>query len=393
MISITKISVFQDAHSRIVRCSVEADGLPAELVFDGWSSRPLEFRPITFEWLPIALLYPAMAAGVSLKIDASVSSLLLHNLNHDIQSLLCTFNPNLTKIKVIAQPLDVTPTERPLVATGFSAGVDSFYTLAKFSAPDIPNSLRINCLTTFDVGAMGTANASANLFKKYSDRLINFSKERGLAAITLRTNLAEFYVSPTASFQMTHIIRNVSAAMFFNDIIGTYLYSSSYPYKDINKDNHDMSFIEPILLPLLSTETTRFVSAGAGLSRIEKMERVCNLPEAKEMLDVCVASPEKRAHPEFRNCSRCWKCTRAMVTLDVLGKLDEFRAVFDVDMYRSDKPAFINRVVRRAVRGKPAEKDLVALMKSKGFEGKLLAKAERKIKLYALRKRLAELIS
>ena len=44
----------------------------------------------------------------------------------------------------------------------------------------------------------------------------------------------------------------------------------------------------------------------------------------QEYLDVCF---------RFNNCGECAKCYRTLVTLDVLGKVDGFRKIFDVDKF------------------------------------------------------------
>ena len=55
------------------------------------------------------------------------------------------------------------------------------------------------------------------------------------------------------------------------------------------------------------------------------------------MLDVCVANPDKRLALEKLNCSRCWKCTRTLLTLEALGRLDAFEKVFDLPYYRTHR--------------------------------------------------------
>ena len=123
-----------------------------------------------------------------------------------------------------------------------------------------------------------------------------------------------------------------------------------------------MSHVEPMLLGRLSTERMRFQSSGAGLPRIEKMEKTAGYSPARTLLDVCVAPQKMRAWTKPPHCSRCWKCARAMVNLDVLGKLDDSGAVFDVPHYRKNKREYLLTIVKSAAECKPADRDLLELM-------------------------------
>ena len=56
-----------------------------------------------------------------------------------------------------------------------------------------------------------------------------------------------------------------------------YLYSANFAWKTLQaKATHDIAFTGPALLPLLSTETLECLSAGANLSRRDKIERIAD---------------------------------------------------------------------------------------------------------------------
>ena len=358
-----------DEGERRFSCSVDGAGFSNELFFVGNSSYWHDSAPESANWAALSLIYPAMVLGEDLHIDGAISRTLLANLNHDIQSLFLAYTPGLSRIKVTASKvIDEKNSQRPLVATGFSAGVDTFTTLALYLTSDqVAAERKISSLSLFNVGAMGAYQKSEDIFQAYSDRVRKFATENDLQWQTLNSNLDEFYRgrSPRLGFQKTHVIRNIAAAYVFEDLYRYYYYSSTYPYSDINKANDDMAFIEPILLALLETENLRLLSAGAGLARIEKMNLIADSIYAPKLLDVCVGDIDKRAGG---NCSRCWKCSRAMVNLDVLGKLEKFETVFDLDYFKHHKKDVIKVVFASAIKGKPADRDLINLMKETQYD-------------------------
>ena len=64
------------------------------------------------------------------------------------------------------------------------------------------------------------------------------------------------------------------------------------------------------------------------VTRYEKTERIADNHLAQKYLDVCFC---------FNNCGKCSKCRRTLLTLDLLGKVQEFGQIFDVDAFEKDK--------------------------------------------------------
>lgn len=367
-ITLHSFNTYHDEQLRRYSCEVKSSKFPTELFFEGKSSIHKKNPNPSANWAVIAMLYPAMAAGEDLDVNAPVSSFLLYKLNNDIQALLIAFQPSLSKIRVTAKVFNESKDgNHKLVATGFSAGVDTFTTLALYySGEHIPIDKRISSLTVFNVGAMGSGNNAEDIYQQYSKRVRSFSENNQLDWQTVTSNLDTFYVRLISKFQMTHVVRNVAAAYIFEDLYSCYYYSSSYPYVDINKGNDDMSFIEPILLPLLESEELRFYSSGAGLSRLDKTEIISDYEPATQLLDVCVGNVKVRIING--NCSKCWKCSRTIVILDILGKIDDFSKVFDIEYYNSNRRNIVLKIFENAIKGNPIDRDLIRLMKEKNFK-------------------------
>ncbi|WP_143534386.1 hypothetical protein [Roseovarius albus] len=351
--------------------------MPEQLVFDGTTNRILPASPTRQDWIAVALIYPAMLRGQPLHIDGPVSPTLLFNLNNDIQALLQYFNPELSKVTVTAHPTSLKSAAQGTdTGTGFSAGVDSFATLATFTEPNTPPFYRLSSLSTFNVGAMGSVSASAPLYHRYSQRVRNFASQHQLNWNTLDSNLADFYFEASANFVRTSCLRNAAAALFFQDLHKCYLYSSSYPYPDTNKSHDELGYLESVLLPLLSTENITFPLAGAGLKRTEKISKVAQFRPAHKALDVCVAPARTRMSSVQINCSRCRKCTRTMLNLDILGNLSAFSDVFDIAFFHRNRSAIIKEYEIGALKGWPLDLDVIELMRRTEYEGRLTIPAQ-----------------
>ena len=121
----------------------------------------------------------------------------------------------------------------------------------------------------------------------------------------------------------------------------------------------DMCGIEAALLPLLSTETMDVMLTGGQHTRVEKTRRITLVPDAEEILNVCVSAPS-----HGRNCSKCKKCRRTMMTLELHGELQKFHEVFDLKAWRRDRTAYvIGTMFRRPKRY--LIKEMVAYVKEK----------------------------
>jgi hypothetical protein len=297
---------------------------------------------------------------------------LLFALRNDLQSLLATYEPRLKRIDVLAELSEAG--ERPCgkrVATGFSAGVDSFATLYRYTAGDVPANLRLTDLTVFNVGAFGHTNGeSYGLYEHSRERCARYASTRGMGSLFATSNMDDFYggVGVSPAFQKTHTLRNAAAALLFEREVALYYYSSAHPYCNIRATpSSAMGYLDPILLPLLSTERMSFVSAAAGLSRGEKTALLVDKEDAWTMLDVCVASPTTRLPLGSKNCSKCWKCARTMITLDALGELEKFASVFNLQYYKANRSRLFLLTIARSENDDAAAIEALGLARSRGL--------------------------
>lgn len=315
------------------------------------------------DWVLLSLLILAMNAGRNLRIEGSLSPLLLHAARSDIQRLLRKFDPRWSFIEIEADVYSQQPParDRSRIGTGFSAGIDSFAAVGSFKETGLAPTLGITDVFTFNVGAIGGGNGGNVLraFRLMVERAQEFASTTGAHAHAVNSNLHVFYTGQEGlEFPRTHTLRNMAAASLFQSEIDCYLYASTFSYDELDLgSSYDLAHFDPILLPLLAPVGMRFMSANAGINRVEKTRLVARNDLARRLLDVCVAPTARRAEAirQRMNCSRCWKCYRTMMTLDALGQLDKFAKVFDVAHYREHAPGIVQTIRKRGEKGSAAD--------------------------------------
>ncbi|MCE8471320.1 hypothetical protein LZ189_20120, partial [Rhodovulum sulfidophilum] len=89
------------------------------------------------------------------------------------------------------------------------------------------------------------------------------------------------------------------------------------------------------------------------------------------------------------NCSRCWKCNRTLVSLDLIGALEKYDRVFDLEYYRQNKRSAVRSAALRALKGSKIDREIVEHVKRSGYP--LPSKAELLVvKTFARLRRLVE---
>ncbi|MBR6020974.1 MAG: hypothetical protein IK066_00985 [Kiritimatiellae bacterium] len=325
--------------------------LRAEVVIDGhpddcFYSVPAEFAGLadteSSDCFLVGLLYPAMRRGEDIRVEGTVSARLLHNLNDCLIPLLAECDPRLKPVAVTAAATcdRVRPGARA-VGTGFSGGIDSFDTIRRHFVRPEPDGFKLTHLFFFNVGAHGIPGKNATLesiarqFRARFDKLRAYPAEAGLPFVPVDSDIHKFH--PWGHLEVA-TFATASAALFLqNGLRRYYLASAGHPYRDLwhflgnGGRPDDIAVLNPLLLPWLSTETLDFVDDGTLLDRSAKTVLVADYPPAARHLNVCYGHGG-----EDGNCSVCRKCCRTLLTLEILGKLDDFSGIFDVEKYRRE---------------------------------------------------------
>jgi hypothetical protein len=285
----------------------------------------------TLDAFVVASLIPAIVRGENIRLKGAMSGKLFYNLSYSLIPILCEYldKPRLTKI--IPDTFTGRASVSAGVAAGFSGGIDSFCNYYDHSYGRVPDEF---CLTHFifnNVGAHGQKSMSADrtLFFQRFSRLQECAKKMGKPTIAVDSNLDEFMGQ---KFELTHTLRNTAVALLMQVGVGKFMYSSGYPLSEtkVGPDSN-MSRLDPVILPLLSTERLECIASGGQHTRVEKTRRVTEIGESHLYLDVCV-SPHN-APAGIANCGVCWKCIRTAMTLKIFGKLEQYGNVFDLNAF------------------------------------------------------------
>jgi hypothetical protein len=294
----------------------------------------------------VALIPFAFARGEQIVARGNISERLFHGIEHVILPVMRTmFDPG-AKTRVEADGFATRCfTSASGVATGFSAGVDSFATICDHFVNERCPSYRVTHLLFNNVGSHGFQDleAAARLFELRYHRVKTFADEVGLPMLRINSNAHAFI---PWSFRQTHPLMNASVALLLQPLFGKLFYSMSYKFADnvAAELSKDISAAEAVLLPALSTDSLQCIAAGGRYTRIEKTRLISNYPPAFDWLNVCVD-----AEGDGRNCSVCLKCCRTLLTLELLGESHKFSRVFDLAKFAAAREQFIRDHVIHAV--------------------------------------------
>lgn len=231
--------------------------------------------------------------------------------------------------------------------TDFSRGVDSFATLYEYGLnSDAPEDYKVNFLNVYNVGAIHggdegkrSKQSSKEMFTEQAESTVQFAEKYGYNALVVDSNLdmfvrSRFKMEPygkLGKFQNSASERNIGTTLLFQKLFSRFYYASEHTMKEFKLSLDNSSALwEQYAVQFFSTENLRFYISNRDWTRMEKIERVIQLPEAYDNLQVCLV--------QSHNCGTCMKCKRTLMNLDVLGEdvLDRFANSFDLETYKNE---------------------------------------------------------
>lgn len=291
----------------------------------------------------IGLLFLGLKTGQDLKLKSPISARLFYSLNHYLIDAFCLVNPNYKRIKIIPTSLSTSDFNVANTAgTGLSCGIDSFATY--FDHKDEVSPYLIEYFTFFNVGSHGDKGGD-KARKIFNERFINvsqFAEKVNREVITVDSNLSEIL---QMKFQETYNLRTISCALLLQKLFKNYYYSSGTRFDHFAFNNKEIADLDMLIIPNLSTESTTFFVSALKYSRIDRTQLISEFPQTYEHLDVCT-HPYIEGRDEI-NCSECYKCQRTMLTLEILGKLECYSKVFDLDKFRKNKKEYIGSLLSK----------------------------------------------
>ncbi|MES2236923.1 MAG: hypothetical protein V4500_04100 [Pseudomonadota bacterium] len=275
-------------------------------------------------WL-LAMLPMAASLGEDIELSLPVDALLLENVK-GVLAIWREWYPELHDVRIYCPILSYQPPRTTRTAAFFSGGIDSYFTIARrmpgndFGIPAVGKVDDLLTVWGFDVGVYDEAQ-----FRPLADMLAESAQQLGLRQIIFRTNLrAAEKLIPFKDMwrRLSHGAGLAFIGLSLEKAYKEIIIGSSSPYGDLfSWGSHPLQDI------LFSTSLLQFVHDGASFTRVEKTDVVAKFPVAQSALHVCFAQGDS-------NCSRCDKCYRTMMTLDLLGYRGHASGLFDWSAYR-----------------------------------------------------------
>jgi hypothetical protein len=137
-------------------------------------------------------------------------------------------------------------------------------------------------------------------------------------------------------------------------ILKTYYYASG-----VTLNNFKLNFDDPMYYDLLNAKaiagnTLEFHISGLNEGRLTKTKEISDYELTYRNLNVCVRQAAdtniSETDNKMKNCSKCYKCRRTMVGLDVLGKLDLYKNVFNLNVFKENKEKYLADVIYTKLR-------------------------------------------
>jgi hypothetical protein len=300
-----------DGHA--ARVTVTVDGTPREISLTS-RTRLSATKYWADVWLPLAL-FPAMRTGQPLRLADRMSAGLALNIE-TLQRILSTFHPGLSVVEVHA-PLrsERLGWGRRAQLQAFTGGVDSFYTLT--THPTIDTLVYVHDLV-HDVPEV--RNRATALIDSVATR-------SGKRALHIESDVRSMFDLYAEWGLQGHGPAMASVAAFVSRGSTDFYLPASHTYLELHPRGSHAA-----LDNWWGSHTRRILHDGAYATRLEKVKALASNPLALRHLRVCFMTTTEL------NCSRCAKCVRTMVSLDLAGVLEQaptFHGALDSDLILS----------------------------------------------------------
>lgn len=295
----------------------------------------------------VGLLNSAMFENSDIECEGELSEQLLFQLQTYYIPLVSDLMSDMNAINVTARTtLNCVPNEGG-VGTGNSGGVDSTYTMLKYSKDNMRSFKLTHVLFTNISTNDINDERIRSLFERDIPLKRQASEELGLKFIALYTNLYQFYSHP-GIFNHYFAQQYCSAPLALGRLFKTYYFSSTFKVNDFMMDEKKIvssGRYDLFSLKTLSTPSLSFYSAGTEVDRMDKIDYFIDDEYAKKFLQVCsIEQSEGNTSDNVKlNCGYCNKCGRMISVLYSSDKLDGYDGIFDLSHFYKNKAKFIGR--------------------------------------------------
>ncbi|HBH94331.1 MAG TPA: hypothetical protein DDX91_01160 [Ruminococcaceae bacterium] len=289
----------------------------------------------------VCLLYYAMRFNYNIRLNCSMSETLYYNLQYQLIPQLHAADKNLHRIMIYPDRLvkKYSGCQRA-IGMGMSLGVDSFATLYEYNYTELKKLKNYN-ITHFTYHQVGAHHGlsrgkqgpytSQELFEQDLKKVQTFCKQYSYPLIVISSNLDDLLKEafPFLYFWESYSFRNAGAVLLLQKLFSKFYVSSGFNLNEFHCGTiWDCGRYDPVTLPLLSTENTRFYRSNQNWNRLKKIQLLSEFSPSYDYLTVCMT--------HSKNCGNCEKCRPTLLAMDVLGVLDRYANSFDISSYRNE---------------------------------------------------------
>lgn len=297
----------------------------------------------------VGLINSCMYDGTDIVCKSPITEQLLFQLRMYYVPLISDLFSDMKSITITAETTDQPVTNIGGIGTGNSGGVDSTYTMLKYSNSNLFSYKLSHVLFT----NISTNDTDENRIRTLFNRDIPLKREAaeslGLEFVSVYTNLYSFYKQP-GIFNHYFAQQYCSAPLALGKLFKAYYFSSTFKANDFSMDEDfivSSGRYDIFSLKTLTTANLAFYSAGTEVDRMDKLEFIVDSDYSKRYLQVC--SVEQSAGGKNTaaklNCGYCNKCGRMIGLFYAQNKLDEYKNIFDLSFFYNNKAKFIGKNV------------------------------------------------
>ena len=286
-------------------------------IFFSFPKEYSDYMPLSADPFFPAVLIPAMVTGEDLEIKPAISKKMIEN-QSTIQDVFKTWHPDkLRRINVTANSYyEPSANTGRRNATFFSLGVDSMHTMLKhLPKNNPPEDKHLNTLVYMKGLELPLSTYHSGQDKEVIAAIRKVATHYNLDLITGETNMRDIFPLDFVKLYLGPCL--ASSALSLSEGFKNFFIPSHYSYADLFPVASS-----PLLDHLWSNDATSIIHDGSDKERAQKVTGlIANDSFALDNLRVCVDNDGGNY-----NCCKCWKCVRTMLTLEIIGKLEESKA-------------------------------------------------------------------
>ena len=364
MVKIGSIGIEHTGGLSRITADISVNGKVAPLWFEVDEKYAAYLCPERCDAYVLAVLHYAMRYGHDIECDVPMTDRLHEQLVG--QFLPAFFKANAghchaVRIKCPVAPEVVHPeSEKPVVATGVSCGVDSLHVFAGHS------EITHGCIWNGHGRNWDETDEKRNqTWLALVDMAKRFAQHMGIELVIGNSNFDHGCI-PEMMWDGMTTNGNLFCVFALQKLWSKY-YIASDCAADIFKFNislsEDPAHYEFFLFPFVTLPRLQILMDGADCKRIEKIRDLVDFEPARKFLNTCW-----RLSDDHHNCSHeCPKCIRTMLGLWIHGALDGFSGVYDVDYFKSHKAEYLAEVYRGCLHHNFFAEELLPYLKKMPF--------------------------